>query len=190
MKVWGLTGGIAAGKSTAARIFAKHGAAVIDADALSRGLSQPGGKAYSLLLAEFGTADRSKLREKVFSDPLARKRLEAILHPLIRHESEKKITDLKAKAQTQLILYEAALLVESGRYQDFDGLIVIEATQELREKRLLERPGITPALAQQILSSQANDQERLSIADHVLANNGNLKNLEEQIILLLPKLYK
>ena len=105
-RVWGLTGGIASGKSTVARIFEELGVPVIDADEIARGLSQPGGAAHAAVLSRFGTADREKLHGIVFSDPKARGDLEAILHPLIREESARRLSALSNHA---LVLYEAVL---------------------------------------------------------------------------------
>src|SRR5271167_754127 len=91
IEVWGLTGGIASGKSSVARFLEKAGLYIIDADQLARDLSKEGGKAHPLIVKRFGTADRAKIRETVFNDPKARKDLEAILHPLIGEESRKRM---------------------------------------------------------------------------------------------------
>jgi dephospho-CoA kinase len=177
LTVWGLTGGIASGKSLAARYFAEAGIPVLDADALSRELSAPGGAAHGKILARFGTADRAKLRTLVFQDTSARRDLEAILHPLIQKES---LLRLKALA-APIVLYEAALLVETGRYRDLAGLLVIDAPRDLRRARLLQRDGCTPELADQILAAQMSDEERSQAATAVISNCGTPEELRAAI---------
>jgi len=188
-EVWGLTGGIAAGKSLAARLFKEVGEAagaeiaVMDADALARELSLPGGAAHADILKRFGTNDRARLRQMVFSDPRARKDLEALLHPRITAASQAQMEQIEKKHAALKngtpcrILYEAALLVETGRYHDFQGLIVIEAPCELRIQRLIQRDGISAELAQQILNSQASDEQRAKAATVVLHNSGSAEDL-------------
>ena len=192
VRVWGLTGGIASGKSTAARLFADEGFQVLDADAISRKLSLPGGAAFNEILNRFGTADRDELRQIVFADPSARRDLEAVLHPKIREESARQIQESAKNHQGDApcyILYEATLLAETGRYRDFDGLIVVSAPLEMRRERLLARDsikGISPETAERILASQLPDSEREAVATYVIHNHGaieDLKNCVHQIAL-------
>ncbi|MGK5085013.1 dephospho-CoA kinase [Bdellovibrionota bacterium FG-1] len=185
-QVWGLTGGIASGKSTAARIFAERGIPVVDADTIARELASPGGAAYAQILTRFGTADRAELRKIVFADPKARQDLEAILHPLIQAESLKRINQIRQLSQIGTlsdspILYEAALLVETGRYRDLAGLIVVDADPAIRRARLIARDGISETLADQILASQISDSVRRQAATHVLINNGSVDDLRRAI---------
>lgn len=184
-QVWGLTGGIASGKSTAARIFAEKGFAVLDADAIARALTDPGGAAEAQVRAEFGTTDRARLREIVFADPARRARLEAILHPLIRAESERRIAELAPGSRASVVIYEAALLVETGRYRDFAGLIVVDAPRPTRKQRLIARNGFTDKLAEKILSSQSSDDQRLAAATAVLDNSRDEHSLRAQIDALI-----
>lgn len=185
MKIYGLTGGIAAGKSTVAELFQKYGIPTLDADALARELSSSGGKAHDLIFKRFGTTDREQLRQMVFSDPQARKDLEGILHPLILEESQRRFKTMHAP----LALYEAALLVETGRYKDFDGLIVVEAPLEIRKKRLLKRQPIDEEMADKILGTQISDDERRRVATFILVNPSNDKSaLEVEVKNLLSKL--
>lgn len=179
VKIWGLTGGIGAGKSAAASIFQELGIPVIDADQIARELTQEKGLALESVIVRFGTADRGQLRKLVFEDPRARKDLEEILHPLIRAESQRRIQALAPKHP--VVIYEAALLVETGRYRDFDGLIVIEAPEEVRKKRIVARDGITIELAQQMIRAQTSDPNRNAVADQVLKNDGDLDRLRTQI---------
>jgi dephospho-CoA kinase len=184
--VWGLTGGIASGKSTVARIFSELGIPVVDADQVARQLAAKGGAAHLPILDRFGTTDRSSLREIVFSDPQARKDLEAILHPLIKAESERQLQ----KLGPGVVLYEAALLVETGRYKDFRGLIVVDAPREQRKQRLIERDHCSPELAEKILLAQSSDENRRAAATFVLENSGTEQELRAKIELLAQELRK
>jgi dephospho-CoA kinase len=179
VQVWGLTGGIASGKSTAGSYFSEVGIPVIDADLIAKELTTPQGLAYSSILARFGTADRNQLREIVFSDPQAKEDLESILHPLIRSESQKRITALAQKHP--IIIYEASLLIETGRYKDLTGLIVVTAPEDVRIHRLQERSQISPEMAQSILRTQVSDEIRKQHATHVIDNSGSLESLRKQI---------
>lgn len=185
LEVWGLTGGIASGKSTVARLFEKeHGIPVIDADEVNRELSAPGGAAHAAIVARFGTADRARLRELVFMDPAARRDLEAILHPLIREESERRIAGLAAQG-TRRVLYEATLLVETGRYRDFAGLIVVESPRAARIARLTARDGLTREQSERVLAAQASDEDRRRAATTVIENSGSLEELRQKVAALV-----
>lgn len=187
----GLTGGIASGKSLAARIFSETGVPVIDADQISRKLSEKGGPAFDAIAKRFGTTDRAELRKLVFSDPKARKDLEGILHPLILSESMKAAKDSaemriltggkRSDGLPPAVLYEAALLVETGRYKDLDGLIVVDSPIAERLKRLMARDRISESMAQSMIASQANDFDRIKAADFVLRNAGTEAELRKQI---------
>ncbi len=191
-RIFGLTGGIASGKSTVARLLAAAGIPVVDADLIARELNSEGGKAYPAIVQRFGTADRRELRKLVFSDPQARKDLEAILHPLIQAES---LVRLHAAAnssrfQPAVLAYEAALLVETGRYRDFEGLIVVDAPREVRRQRLITRDGLAPELADAILASQASDEERRAVATLVIDNSGNLTELRDRVNEVISRIAK
>jgi dephospho-CoA kinase len=179
--VIGLTGGIASGKSTVSRVFReKAGIPVIDADQIARDLSKPGGRAAPQIEARFGTLDRSELRRKIFSNPVARHELEAILHPLIAEESRRRI-DQFAEAGARYAIYEAALLVETGRYRELDGLIVVEAPLEDRITRLMARDSVSRELALSMIQAQATDAEREKAATLLIQNDGDLAALEARI---------
>ena len=179
--VYGLTGGIASGKSTVAQLLLNLGFSVIDADQISRDVSKEGGRAASLILKEFGTLDRATLRKIVFENQELRKKLENILHPIIREESEKKIAELVARNPSQPIIYEAALLIEAGRAKDFKGLIVVTAPEETRIRRLMTRDQIDKGLAESILKAQISDQERCKHATHRVENAGTENDLREAV---------
>ncbi len=185
LRIWGLTGGVAAGKSTVARLLEREGLPVVDADQVARELSAPGGAAYEAIVARFGTADRARLREKVFADPAARRELEAILHPLIVVESERRfraLADAFAGDPARFVaVYEAALLVETGRWRDFEGLIVVSAPTAVRRQRLIERDGHSPELADRILAAQIPDSDRRRVATVVIENDADRAELERRV---------
>ncbi|MEN9722626.1 MAG: hypothetical protein RJB38_612 [Pseudomonadota bacterium] len=186
--VIGLTGGIGSGKSTAARILReKASIPVIDADLIARELASPGGKAEPAIRAAFGTLDRRELRQKIFSNPEAKATLEAILHPLIRDESSRRIAEL-ARAGATLIFYEAALLVETGRYRDFDGLLVIEAQRETRIHRVMSRDQTSRSSAEAAIDAQASDEQRHHAAHWVLHNDRAEIDLERALLALLSEI--
>lgn len=179
IEIYGLTGGIASGKSTVAQIFRELGTPVIDADQITRELSQPGGAAHDKILHRFGTVDRSQLRNIVFSDPQAKDDLEAILHPLIQAKSTDEMLRL-AKDHSRII-YEATLLVETGRHQEFTGLITVEATRELQLSRLRARNGMDEKIAESILNTQASSADRRQHAQWVIENTSDLGALQQKV---------
>lgn len=184
-RVWGLTGGIAAGKSAVAREFERLGIPVVDADRVAHDLLADGGRAYGPVQIRFGTTDRAKLREIVFKDPQARRDLEAILHPLIQLESE---AQLKALAEKGPVLYEAALLVETKRYRSLAGLIVVEAPLEARLRRLIARDGGTEEAARAVIAAQLSDDARRAVATHVIVNDRSLEDLRSKVARLAREL--
>jgi dephospho-CoA kinase len=162
---------------------------VLDADEIARELRAPGGKASREIEARFGTLDPLRLRDQVFSDTKARKELEAILHPLIRAESLQELERLAAHTGKP-VFYEATLLLESGRREDFDALWVVTSTEELRLHRLRSRSGVTEALARRILASQLSDQERRASATTWIDNSGSLAELESKVDSALTSLLR
>jgi dephospho-CoA kinase len=186
-EVWGLTGGIASGKSTAARMFAEAGIPVVDADEVARDLRRPGGAAHKAIVARFGTDDREKLRKIIFGEPQARKDIEAILHPLIVRESHALMQKYADQGHAR-VMYEAALLVETGRYREFTGLIVVDSSLGTRRQRLILRDGLPPELADRILGAQIPDEQRLAVATHVIRNEGSLGELRAQVEELITRL--
>ena len=176
-----LTGGIASGKTTAARRFADLGATVIDADEVARALVEPGMPALAEILARFGDGvegadrrlDRRILRERVFRDPDARRDLEAILHPRIRAEMARRA----AAATGPYVILVIPLLIEGGTRDDLDRILVVDVTEETQRRRLLERDRVSAALADSMLAAQAHRAERLARADDVLPNEGSLEAL-------------
>jgi dephospho-CoA kinase len=193
-RVVGLTGGIGTGKSTVARLFAARGIPVVDADALAREVVAPGTIGNAEVAAEWpqvigpdGAIDRRRLSEIVFADPAARARLERITHPLIQQASAARLTDLAGEGHP-LALYEAALLVESGRWKDFDGLIVVTASPETQVARAVTRGGITREEAEARVKAQLPTAEKVRVATHVIDNDGALTETEAQVENVLREL--
>ena len=195
MKLLGLTGGIASGKSTVAAILRRLGAAIINADELSREVVQPEQDAWNEIIATFGpdilqedkTLDRRKLRKIVFDNPEARKRLEAIIHPRVRALAEKKISELAA-AGNSIIVYEVPLLFEAQIHLWLRPVILVACEIETQRKRLLERDHLTEIEAQQHLDAQMSLEEKRKLADYIIENDGNLEELEKQVRTVLQKI--
>ncbi len=190
--VVGLTGGIGSGKSAAADEFARLGATVIDTDEIARELTAPGGAAIAQIRERFGAQfvrpdgrmDREKMRELVFADPQARKRLEALLHPMIRAESERRI----AVAEGAYVVHVVPLLVESGSYRErVDRVLVVDCPPELQAERVRRRSGLSARAIDAIVASQAPREARLAAADDVISNSGPLAALHKRVAELHEK---
>lgn len=185
MTTIGLTGGVGSGKSTVADLFARHGALVIDADAVAREVVEPGAPALDEIVEAFGptvlgddgSLDRPALAAIVFSDPQARARLNAITHPRIGART----AQLMAAAEPdQVIVHDVPLLVENGLAPAYDLVVVVEASENVRLARLLRR-GMSHNDARRRMAAQATDAERRDVADVVIANNGDLASLAAQV---------
>ncbi|MBV8665992.1 MAG: dephospho-CoA kinase [Burkholderiaceae bacterium] len=182
----GLTGGIGSGKSTVADLFAARGAAIIDTDLIAHQLTAPGGAAMTAIRAQFGAdfvqpngaMDRARMRELVFADPAAKGRLEAILHPLIRSETE-------AAAQAAggaYLVFVVPLLVESGSWkQRVNRVLVVDCPEETQVQRVRQRNALAEDQVRAIMASQASRANRLAAADDVVVNDSDLSNLEAQV---------
>lgn len=186
MKLIGLTGGIASGKSTVAKMFAGLGAKVIDADLLAREVVAPGTPGLAQLAARWpdvildGALDRKKLGAKIFADPAERAALNAIVHPLIAAESMKRAQAFAEQGEPA-VLYEAALIVENGLDAGMDGLIVVSVPEPVQLQRLVEREQLPEAEARQRLSAQAPLAEKLARATWVVENSGSLAQTRAQV---------
>jgi dephospho-CoA kinase len=194
LKLVGLTGGIGAGKSTVADLLRARGVPVLDADQLSREVMSPGQPAHREIaaawpgvLAPDGQIDRRKLGAVVFSDPQARKTLEAITHPRIQALCQARARAL-AGAGHRLAFYEASLLVETGRQRDFDGLVVVTAAEEQRLARVQARDGSTREGALARLRAQMPEAEKVKAATHVIDNGGDRAATERQVDALIAGL--
>ena len=195
MKVVGLTGGIASGKSTVAAILRRLGAAIINADDLSREVVQPEQDAWREIIDTFGpdilqedkTLDRRKLRKIVFDNPEARKTLEAIIHPRVRALAERNIRELAA-AGSSVIVYEVPLLFEAQIHLWLRPVILVACDIETQKQRLLERDHLTELEAQQHLDAQMSLAEKRKLEDYVIENEGTLEELEQQVRAVLQKI--
>jgi dephospho-CoA kinase len=184
--VVGLTGGIGSGKSAAADEFARLGAAVVDTDAIAHELTQAGGAAIAgvrrVLGDEFidaaGAMDRAKVRARVFSDPAARARLEGLLHPMIRAESERRI----ASATAPYVVHVVPLLVESPDYrQRVQRVLVVDCSLPVQKARVGQRSGLAADEIDRIIGAQLPRAARLAAADDVIDNSGSLDALHKQV---------
>lgn len=187
--VIGVTGGIGCGKSTVTDLLAARGAAVVDTDAIAHQLTGADGAAMPAIAAAFGPSilrvdgalDRRAMRRLVFSDASARARLEAILHPMIRCESEARC-DAAGAANAPYVLLVVPLLVESGAYRDrMARVLVIDCSEEIQVSRVMARSGLSANEVRAIMATQASRAERLAVADDVLLNDGDLDSLSEQV---------
>ena len=187
----GLTGGIGSGKSTVAGILARAGAAVMDADAIARSLTQPGGRAIPAILAEFGeklinadgAMDREVMRTLVFSNPSSKRQLEAIVHPLVGQVLQEQSSAAIAAGHACLV-YDVPLLVESGdRWRrQVDWVCVVDCAVETQIQRVMARNQLGRADIERIISQQASRQQRLASADAVIFNEGiDLAQLEHLV---------
>ena len=185
----GLTGGIGSGKSTVARMLAQLGADVIDADAIARAVTAPGGAAIELLRAAFGpevidaagALDRARMRALAFADPQAKARLEAIIHPLVRAEIDRRV----AASVADTVVLDLPLLVESAQWrQRCDQVWVVDCEPQTQIERVIARSGWPRAQVEAVLAQQASRAQRLAAADVVLANGAgtDLDNLRAQVL--------
>jgi dephospho-CoA kinase len=183
MRIVGLTGGIAAGKSVVARRLAELGAVLVDADALAREVVEPGTPGLAAIRRRFGAAviapdgtlDRAALGAIVFSDADARADLNRITHPAVRQRSHELFAEAAAADPDAVVVYDVPLLVEGTRGEEFDRIVVVHAGREERLRRLVELRGMAPDEAARRIDAQASDEERLAIADDVIDTDGTLE---------------
>jgi len=180
-----LTGGIASGKTTVANLFAALGVPVIDTDVIARQVVEPGQPALAAVVAAFGAdvldadgrIDRRRMRERVFGDADARRRLEAILHPAIRAEMERQSREAGGPYQILVI----PLLVESGRRDHVDRVLVVDVPEATQIERLVRRDAVAREQAEAALRAQATRDARLAFADDVIENTGEMAALEARV---------
>ncbi|RYB90851.1 dephospho-CoA kinase [Nocardioides glacieisoli] len=182
----GLTGGIASGKSSVSAILAELGAVVIDADLIAREVVARGTPGLDAVVAEFGPElltsegdlDRPAMGALVFGDAAERKRLEAIIHPLVHARS----AELEAEAGDHaVVVHDIPLLAEVGRAGSFDEVIVVDAPADLQVSRMVEDRGWTREDAESRIAAQATREDRLAIATHVIENTGTLSDLRARV---------
>jgi dephospho-CoA kinase len=192
VRLIGLTGGIASGKSTVAGILRRLGAQVIDADELARQVVQPHQPAWKEIVETFGkdvlrpdeTLDRKKLRQIVFENPECRKQLEAITHPKIRRLAQQTIEDHRAAGST-LVVYEAPLFFETNIHLWLRPVILVACDAMTQRQRLRQRDHLTESEIDRHLAAQMSLEEKRKLADYVIENNGSLEDLERQVRALL-----
>ena len=195
MKLVGLTGGIASGKSTVAKILQSLGAAIVNADDLAREVVEPGHEAWKGIVAAFGadilqsdqTLDRQKLRTLIFNQPEARKRLESIIHPRVRALAEERIRQYAA-AGYPVVIYEVPLLFEGNLQEWLRPVILVACDVETQTARLQNRDHLTAADAEKHIAAQMSLKDKRRLADYVIENNGSLEDLERQTRQILEEL--
>jgi dephospho-CoA kinase len=181
----GLTGGIGSGKSTVAALLAERGALVVDADRIAREVVAPGTPGLAAVVAEFGeqvlapdgSLDRPVMAAVVFSDPAARARLDAVVHPLVRARAAE---TLSAAPPDAVVVQDVPLLVETGQAGSYDLVLVVQTDVEERVRRLVGR-GLAADDARARIASQASDEERAAVADVVLSNDAGQDELAAQV---------
>jgi dephospho-CoA kinase len=182
----GLTGGVASGKSTVSRILRELGAVVVDADEVARAVVAPGTEGLAAVVTEFGpevldgegALDRRALAARVFGEGSARRRLEAIVHPLVRAEGRR----LEAAAPPgRLVVHDIPLLVESGQAGDFDVVVVVDVPEDVQVDRMVRDRGWSEEEARGRLAAQASREDRLAVATYVIDNTGSLADLRSRV---------
>jgi dephospho-CoA kinase len=185
----GLTGGIASGKSTVAGWFRELGAYVQDGDALAHNVMEPGGTAFADVVNRFGDGildrdgaiSRPLLGELVFQDPAAREELNRLVHPKVREASARMLDQYLDRGGTApLMIFEAALLVETGIYREYDNLVVVSCSREEQLKRLLSRGTLTVDGAMARIEAQFPLERKLAVADHVIDTSTSLEKSRKQ----------
>ena len=182
----GLTGGIGSGKSTVARALQTKGVQLVDADQIAREVVNPGEPALQaiadkfgpLILGPDGSLNRSELKQRIFSDPEAKKTLESILHPRIRARILERV---EQATNTPYVLADIPLLVENNYPSFFDRVVVVDCTEEQQIARVLARDELDEATIKRIIQSQASRKTRLAAATDIIDNSGDLDSLNSQI---------
>ena len=188
MMIVTITGGIGSGKSTVADLFAELGVPVSDADLVAREVVQASHPGLQAVVNEFGdgilnpdgTLNRAALREIVFNAPEKRKRLEGILHPLIRTQMQA----WAAEQRSPYCLFVIPLLIETGGHERAERILVVDSDEALRRARVGRRDNLTPEQIEAVFQAQATRQARLAVADDVITNNDDLESLKTQVFAL------
>ncbi|MSQ49151.1 MAG: dephospho-CoA kinase [Betaproteobacteria bacterium] len=188
--VIGLTGGIGSGKSAVADAFARFGITVVDTDAIAHELTGPDGAAIPEVKRQFGGAlvdasgamNRERMRDLVFSDRQQRARLEALLHPMIRDESARRIAAAFASRSGPYVMHVVPLLIESADYRQRVGrVLVVDCPEELQIARVRQRSGLPESEVRRIIASQIQREKRLAAADDVIDNSGPIAAMQQQV---------
>lgn len=180
-----LSGGIASGKSTIANLFAQLGVPIIDADVIARQVVEIGTDAYKVIVKHFSQEillpnneiDRSQLRDIIFNNDHERLWLNNLLHPIIQEQTQIQI----AQQTAAYVIWVVPLLVENNLYNLSDRVLMVDTPEQLQLERLIQRDNIDESLAKKMISSQISSQKRLTYADDIIVNNGDLTSLTAQV---------
>src|SRR5262249_1075347 len=194
----GLTGGIASGKTTVARMFADLGCHLIDADAIVHELFRPGHPVQRAVVEAFGpcvaatdgSINRSVLGEIVFNDARARELLNSLVHPAVIQYQKDWLNALGAREPDAIGIVEAALMIEVGTYKNYDKLIVVSCSLEEQRRRLRERSGLAEVQIEARIAAQMPIEEKIKFADYVVDNSGTLEDTRQQVAVIYPRLLK
>ena len=195
MSVYGLTGGIGAGKSTVANMFQESGIPVVLADDVGREVASKGSDGLAEIVRSFGPdvldgngeLDRRKLGTLIFNDPDRRRELEGILHPRVRDQSRELFSQLE-QAGNKIVVYESALLYETQRHTEMRGVILVTASEEQRIARVRTRDGSEEEAVRQRIKAQLDEEEKRGLADYIVENNGDLQALRREVDSLIEQL--
>lgn len=196
--VHGLTGSIACGKTTVANIFKKYGIYVLDLDNVARDVVKKGAKGLELIIKEFGDEylldngelNRKKLGELIFTDKNAKKKLEIILHPLIFEREKQIINDYLTKFPDNLVIIDAALMIETGSYKRYNKIIVVYVPENIQIERLIKRDKLTYNEAEKRVKSQMPISEKIKFANFIIDNSKSIENTEKQVLKIIEELKK
>jgi dephospho-CoA kinase len=196
MKVYALTGGIAAGKSEASRTFEEQGIPVIDADRIAHQVMEPGGRAFDAVVAHFGDEileagriDRARLAPLVFGNPEALARLNAMVHPAVQLEIAQRLAEISQSSPVAIV--DAALHAENGKLSDgMSGLILVHAPEEQRIERMIEHRGLTREEAERRIASQTPPERKMPLATWVIENSGTIEELRRQVEAIAEEIRK
>jgi dephospho-CoA kinase len=192
----GLTGGIASGKSTVARMFEELGCRVIDADSITRELFRPGNPVNRAVAAAFGaqvlasdgSIDRTVLGEMVFNNTALRQKLNSLVHPAIKQRQLEFLAQIETEDPHAIGIVEAALMIEVGTYRDYDKLIVVTCSPEIQRERLQDRSRLTDEQIESRIASQMPMEDKVKVADFVIDNSGDPGATRRQVEAVYRKL--
>lgn len=189
MRFVGLTGGIATGKSQASKLFGELGAHIIDADELAHRAIEPNGPAWAQIVGEFGenilrpdrTIDRAKLGAIVFRDEEKRRLLNSIVHPHVFAEAERIRRQIEEREPEAIVIFDAALLIETGAHELMDKVILVTAPRKTQLKRLVERDGLSPEEAERRIAAQMPLSQKRPFADYLLDGTLSIQELRQKV---------
>ena len=196
MKIIGLTGGIATGKSTVSAMLEKAGAAIIDADRIARAVVEKGLPAHREIIANFGSGvllpdgeiDRDVLGDIIFNDPVKKTLLNSIVHPRVKKEVDRQLRQIKKTRPESIVILDIPLLFESKMHHDLEDVIVVYAPQHIQIERLMQRDKISATDALARIGSQMPIEEKKKMATLVIDNSGNIEDTHEQTLAIFKLL--